>query len=106
MQTTYRLFDIEANVPGIHTSVGYVTDSASKLQSRNFLAVVCDRNAVNVNVIVDIRLRPRSGAAPWCVSLSICRSIKFMLLATESLLRRLFLAIICKHDVIRETGST
>jgi len=29
-----------------------------------------------------------------------------MLLATESLLRRLFLAIICKHDVIRETGST
>jgi len=46
MQTTYRLFDIEANVPGIHTSVGYVTDSASKLQSRNFLAVVCDRNAV------------------------------------------------------------
>ena len=107
MQTTYRLFDIEANVPGIHTSVGYVSLTVQV----SYNHVISLRSCVivtqsNVNVIVDIRLRPRSGAAPWCVSLSICRSIKFMLLATESLLRRLFLAIICKHDVIRATGNT
>ena len=55
--------------------------------------------------IVDIRLRPRSGAAPSVVSLSICQSDKSMLLPTKSLLRRLFRAIMHKHDVIPKTGS-
>ena len=55
--------------------------------------------------IVDIRLRPRSGAAPWWVSLRICHGVISMLLPIESLLRRLFLASVCKHHVIHKTGE-
>jgi len=56
--------------------------------------------------IVDIRLRPRSGVAPWWVSLSIRHCDKSTLLPIESLLRRLFMAIMYKHDVVHTTGST
>ena len=54
--------------------------------------------------IIDIRLRPLSGAAPggsvWVYGDTS------MPLPIESLLQRLFLAIVYKHDVIHKTGST
>ena len=36
-------------------------------------------------LIIDIRLRPRSGAAPLCVTMSICSSAISMLHTVESL---------------------
>jgi len=56
--------------------------------------------------IVDIRLLPRSGAAPWWVSLSIRHGDKSMLLLIESPLRRLAIRPMYKHDAIHKTGST
>ena len=56
--------------------------------------------------ILDIRLRPPSGAVPWWVSLSIRLRIKSSLLRIESLMRRPFLAVTCKRDVIYKAGST
>jgi len=46
--------------------------------------------------VVDIRLRPRSAAASWWVSLSIRAPFS----------HRLSVAIVCKHDAIHSTRST
>ena len=65
--------------------------------------------ACNLNMAtVDIRLRPRSGAAQWRASLSTEKILTSSAesLGVQALSRRLFLAITCKHDVSRKTGST
>ena len=69
---------------------------------RSVVNLSCD--AISNKAIVDSRLRPRS------VLLLVCQfeytpQCKSTLLPIESLLRRLFVTVMCKCDVIHRTGN-
>jgi len=75
--------------PPVNASVyrfaGFFVMSAELTHARLLSSSRRDKN----KAIVDNRLRPRSGAAPWWFSLSIRRGGKSMILPNESPVRRL-----------------